>query len=148
MTDLPVLREHFLDLAARQSDKPGPRKTFSDEALKLLAEHDWPGNVRELKGVIETAYVFADTSPTIEAWHLKFPPLTEEPAEDDAPARRISDLSPRSEHAPKKHRTDEELIAAYRHCQGNIAQAAKLADVDRSTMQRRLRRLGFRPPKS
>jgi DNA-binding NtrC family response regulator len=51
-SDIPLLVNHFLS----KHHTPGvDRITVSEEALRLLAEHDWPGNVRELENCIERA---------------------------------------------------------------------------------------------
>ncbi len=52
-TDIPVLVEHFLG-------RHGGQRTFSPEALALLAAHDWPFNVRELQQVVERAVCLVD----------------------------------------------------------------------------------------
>lgn len=52
--DLPMLIEHFLDLAKRQH-RHSPVESVAPEAIAVLLEHSWPGNVRELEHVIERA---------------------------------------------------------------------------------------------
>lgn len=41
----------------------------SAETMELLARRPWPGNVRELRGVLEHAFVVAETGPITPA-HL------------------------------------------------------------------------------
>jgi len=53
--DIPLLVNHFLEKYRREE---GP-KAVSDEAMKILMEHDWPGNVRELENTIERACVLS-----------------------------------------------------------------------------------------
>jgi len=55
--DIPLLVEHFLQLA---SEKSGSRKTMAKEAMELLKSYDWPGNVRELENVIERAVILQE----------------------------------------------------------------------------------------
>ena len=50
--DIPVLAQHFLERMQRQT---GRQHVFSDEALRLMTEFDWPGNVRELENAVERA---------------------------------------------------------------------------------------------
>jgi DNA-binding NtrC family response regulator len=50
--DIPLLTAHILERLQRQKNV---KYTFSDEALRLLADYDWPGNVRELEHAIERA---------------------------------------------------------------------------------------------
>ncbi|WP_291275938.1 sigma-54 dependent transcriptional regulator [Flavobacterium sp.] len=49
--DIPSLLEHF---ATKIADEQGSaKKTFSNEAIKMLQEYDWTGNIRELRNVVE-----------------------------------------------------------------------------------------------
>lgn len=48
--DIPVLANHFLDIANRSNRV---KKKFSKTAIHILLEHNWPGNVRELKNCID-----------------------------------------------------------------------------------------------
>ena len=53
--DMPLLAQEFVD---RLSHELGREVSgISDEALRLLMDHDWPGNVRELENAIERAIV-------------------------------------------------------------------------------------------
>jgi DNA-binding NtrC family response regulator len=56
--DLPLLAQHFLDLA---KDIYGKKEAaFSDEALAAIQIHGWPGNIRELRNVIERTVVMLE----------------------------------------------------------------------------------------
>jgi nitrogen regulation protein NR(I) len=57
LDDLPLLIEHFLRLANRETTKRAT--TVSPETLQILEAYDWPGNVRELQSVIRYAVVHA-----------------------------------------------------------------------------------------
>lgn len=48
--DLPLLLDHFLQLAADEMQKPLPG--YPQELLQLLAAHHFPGNVRELRALV------------------------------------------------------------------------------------------------
>jgi len=56
--DIPLLVEHFINLAAAQLKCPRP--TVTDEAMALLASYPWPGNIRELQNVMERAVLLAE----------------------------------------------------------------------------------------
>jgi len=47
--DIPVLAEHFLQLAAQSNQNEICK--LSQDALQLLKQYTWPGNIRELKNV-------------------------------------------------------------------------------------------------
>jgi|TARA_B110000495_G_C22957386_1_gene560977 DNA-binding NtrC family response regulator len=46
---------------AKELDKDVP--SFSDEALKVLQDHDWPGNVSELELPVHRAVVSCGEGP-------------------------------------------------------------------------------------
>jgi transcriptional regulator with PAS, ATPase and Fis domain len=56
--DVPILAEHFLNLA-RQRTARSNVATISDAAMQLLEQYNWPGNVRELENTIERAVLLA-----------------------------------------------------------------------------------------
>lgn len=93
---------------------------LSPAARAELQARPWPGNIRELGNVLDVAVALAD-QPVIDLPDLP-PPALSAPAEpeDDLPA----------------------ILAA---CNGNMAQAARRMGVDRSTILRRMRRLGLAP---
>ena len=65
--DIPLLVDHFTALISAESGME--RKTFSDEAVKLLQEKSWPGNVRELRNVVERLLILGDS--VISAQNVK-----------------------------------------------------------------------------
>ena len=54
--DIELLANHFAQRMHRELGGFGV-PTFSQKALKVLADHSWPGNIRELKNVVERAVV-------------------------------------------------------------------------------------------
>ncbi len=65
--DIPLLVRHLMHKICERS---GKRITsLSDEALRIIQQHDWPGNVRELEAVIEWAVISCD-GEIVEAQHL------------------------------------------------------------------------------
>ena len=56
--DIPLLAQHFLEKFAKANGKPTP--TLTQDALRLLLEHEWRGNVRELENLIERAVAFSN----------------------------------------------------------------------------------------
>ena len=62
-SDIPLLAEYFIRLAAEKINKPLPR--VQAEFLKLLQSHSWKGNIREFKNVIERAVILSDGELTV-----------------------------------------------------------------------------------
>jgi transcriptional regulator with PAS, ATPase and Fis domain len=52
--DIPLLAEHFMEIAAEEGLKT---QGLSEEALQLMIEYAWPGNVRELQSAIRFSIV-------------------------------------------------------------------------------------------
>ena len=55
--DVPLLVEEFIREASQRHDRAFVGIT--DEAMRILQEHDWPGNVRELRNLVESMVVLA-----------------------------------------------------------------------------------------
>jgi DNA-binding NtrC family response regulator len=63
-TDIPMLANHFLSMIC---DAQGiPSKTFSDDALKALAEVNWTGNIRELRNIVERLIILCGKEITAD----------------------------------------------------------------------------------
>jgi transcriptional regulator with GAF, ATPase, and Fis domain len=56
--EIPRLIEYFLDLYAREYDRPSP--TLSPAAMRSFLAHSWPGNIRELENLVKRAVVLGD----------------------------------------------------------------------------------------
>ena len=56
--DIPLLADVCLADIAAQMGRPVPK--LSNEALRLLTEHEWPGNVREFRHALERAVALND----------------------------------------------------------------------------------------
>jgi two-component system response regulator PilR (NtrC family) len=56
--DIPLLANHFVDKYRKEMNK-GIRG-ISEEAMRILINHDWKGEVRELENVIERSIIFCN----------------------------------------------------------------------------------------
>ena len=57
--DIPLLVNHFVEKNCSESGML--RKSFSDEAIKMLQAKSWPGNIRELGNVVERLLLLGDS---------------------------------------------------------------------------------------
>ena len=55
--DIPLLVRRFIREMGDQHDRPFVG--ISDEAMRILMDHQWPGNVRELRNLVESMVVLA-----------------------------------------------------------------------------------------
>ncbi|WP_374637673.1 sigma-54-dependent Fis family transcriptional regulator, partial [Paracoccus sp. (in: a-proteobacteria)] len=134
--DLPPLRARGdLDwLIARISAGTEGRPRFAPETMALLRAHDWPGNLRELVNLCTLCAALCDGAP-VRPEDLPGDILAAARPLTGGPARAAA-LAHEAEEAAALRR----LIAA---CDGNISAAARRAGVERSTIYRRMRRLGL-----
>ena len=56
-SDIPLLAQHFLEIYAREYDRPGLE--FQPEALQCLLRRPWKGNIRELQNTINRAVLLS-----------------------------------------------------------------------------------------
>jgi Nif-specific regulatory protein len=138
-SDIPLLAEHFLQQlrghAARHIDG------FAPTTLEVLSRYSWPGNVRELRNVIERAVVLG-MGHTIEPDDLALTPLI-----PGLPTAQGSAESQPITAAPFRPMTLDELerehiLATLEAMQGNKSRAAMVLGVERSTLDRKLKRYG------
>jgi two-component system response regulator HydG len=116
---------HFLNKYSMATSRPAPQ--IGGEALNLLMRHDWPGNVRELENAVERALVVC-RGPEIRATDFSFQFEAE---------------------IPKGGQTLEDIGRAHiervlRETQHNLSRAARILDIDRTTLYNKLRRYGLR----
>lgn len=129
--DLPVLLKHFCtNLQAR--GYPGD-VDCSPDAMRLMMDYPWPGNVREMENAVEHGLICAINNVVVPAslpqeirdFRAVPPslPAADNGADPDTQARR-------------------EISQALRAAGGNKAEAARQLGIDRTTLWRRMRRLG------
>ena len=127
--DIPLLANHFLEKFARQMNRPVQR--LAPETLELLMRYDWPGNVRELENSIERALLMrreGDLKPEDFPFQLHpSGPLI-------ATGRRLEDVE----------RAHIERILA--ETSWNLSKAARILDIDRTTLYNKIRKYGLREP--
>jgi two-component system, NtrC family, response regulator HydG len=131
--DIALLSDHFRHRFAKQFNRS--ITGISEQAQALLCRYHWPGNVRQLEHTIERACVLC-TGTTIASGDL--------PEEIVAGARATEDPLPH-EPPPASPVDDEaaKLLQALRRAGGNKAKAARLLQIDRSTLYRKLRQFGI-----
>ncbi len=124
--DIPLLARHFLDRLSHELGKD--IADFSEDALKVLMDHNWPGNVRELENAVERAMVTC-RAPILTESDFAF-------LAHNGPARPWSVPAGISLEEMEK-----QLIAAtLQRTQGNIKSAAQILGIDRSTLYEKLKR--------
>jgi len=130
--DIRLLAAHFVALVSERLAETAVKVSgFSGDAMELLVSAPWPGNIRQLRNVIEQCVVLA-TSPLIPATLVQAA-LKSKPREF-LPFAQARD-----------HFEFEYLVALLQMTQGNVAQAARLADRNRSEFYKLLRKHELSP---
>lgn len=131
--DIPLLAEHFLQDFREQTGRKV--RGFSDEAMTLLQSYRWPGNVRELENVVERAVVLGKQQ-TITA--------------EDLPAvlkqGGIVPLLPVGQRTLKQALEVPErriLLETLEACHWNRQQTAESLGINRTTLYKKMKRLGL-----
>ena len=118
--DICLLANHFLRRIAQET---GCRtRTLSPAAETLLLRHNWPGNIRELQNVIERAAMFCQTE-LIQTADLRLPGSINVEPNSGSFKRLKSKLVADFE----KHY----LETLMHQCQGNVSEAARVAQKNR-----------------
>lgn len=125
--DIPLLAQHFL-----ATSRPGTPLTLSPEGHAALASARWPGNVRQLKNLIEQVAALTLTPVVPEAIVRRVLRETEEfnlPAFDDA----------------RRDFERDYLLRLLQATNGNVSQAARMAQRNRTEFYKLLARHGLDP---
>lgn len=127
--DIALLANHFLQLLASKYHKP--LNGFAPDALEALMTASWPGNVRQLNNVVEQVCALATT------------PLV--PLSLVQRALRVPSFEVLSYAEAKQRFERNYLIQLLKLTDGNVADAARLADRNRTEFYRLLQKSGLTP---
>jgi DNA-binding NtrC family response regulator len=126
-SDIPLLIEHFRELAAKEGHR---NEGLAPEALARMLDYGWPGNVRELQSVIYYALIKAHGGPIL-AHHL--PPELQTADSSGPPHPATTGPSPRAGGQKLDIESVRDAIAV---CGGNKVKAAQHLGVGRATLYR------------
>lgn len=134
--DIPLLTEHFLQIASRKIGRSAPPLTLA--AVQRLQQYDWPGNVRELQHVVERAIITSTKGQlNIELPSLSKPSRSIESAVAVEPAVR-TDAQIRKIEA-------DNIRAALKAANGKVSGprgAAEMLGLKPTTLASRIKALG------
>lgn len=127
--DIPLLANHFLDKLAA---KYGRRLSgFAPEALKALIAAPWPGNIRQLHNVVEQVCALA-TTPLVPLALVQR-------------ALRVPSVEVLPYAEAKRRFEREYLVGLLKLTDGNVADAARLAERNRTEFYRLLQKHALTP---
>lgn len=132
--DIPVLANRFLARYCAANGLPLDAKQFSPEAHDRLTGYHWPGNIRELESTVSRAALSAP-GRVIRAADLEFMHT-----HDPAPEEETSNRLPTLRHAERAH-----IIRVLEAVAWNKLEAAKVLDISRGTLYRKIDEFGLEP---
>jgi len=144
-SDIGRLTEHFAAQICRENGIPDKR--LSAAVLGALETYRWPGNIRELRNVIERLMILG--GPVININDL--PPEIAKAGSDAAPrsvgagndathaTSTSGSFSPKTWEDFKSESERSYLIEVLRHTAGNISEAARVLNVERTTIHKWLK---------
>lgn len=153
-SDVPVLANYFLHRFAKKTGRPV--RGFTEEALELLSQFDWPGNVRELQNCVERAVVLSThelvSAPEIKLSGLRATatPVTTPTMMVPSNAATTSPPAALGETVKLEKSLDEleqeHILATLEKTNWNKSQTAAILGIERSTLDRKLKRYGVNRP--
>jgi Nif-specific regulatory protein len=130
--DIPELAHYFLQ---RFNAETGRKlRGFSPQALELMRKYRWPGNVRELKNVVERAVVLA-RGEFIEHDDLTLSQISTAGDTGDLPVSPAQFRPASLSDIERQH-----ILATLVATNWNKSQTAALLGIERSTLDRKIRR--------
>jgi len=133
-----VLANHFLEFYWKRHREPDDvAPTLTDAGLEFLRSRPWRGNVRELQNVIEHVAVLAEPAQPIGPEDI--------PVYEESPREQPTSGFPASVMDEPYHVAKDRLIAQFEkeyllrlsmRAGGNMSRAARLANIDRTTLYR------------
>ena len=136
--DIPSLVTYFILKKATEM-KRRHIPTPTEDAMKRLIGYDWPGNIRELENTVERSMIL-DTGSQIFFWVIGA--LKQE----ETTARRKQDSYPGQETAALDEVIKTHIRKILDQCHGRIAGekgAARLMNINPSTLRKKMRKLGI-----
>jgi DNA-binding NtrC family response regulator len=125
--DIPTIADLLLQ---RLAVELGRDVAFEPDMVTALQQYAWPGNIRELRNVVERTVLLSGTNKTLHSKDLRFDVNL-------APDEVSTDQT----LTQQERRHIEEVLQAER---GQVARAAKILGLSRSSLYRKIKDYGIR----
>lgn len=138
--DIPLLADFFLRRSARKTDRSV--KGFTKEAIDMLVAYEWPGNVRELQNAVERAVILCNGS-SVDVGDIQLTSLRLRDSRAPAPVGTASYRDVPLEVLEREH-----ILETLDRLNWNKSRAAEILGIERSTLDRKLKRYEVNRPDS
>lgn len=140
--DIPLLAAYFIEKFCGLENVPA--KTLTAAALQTLTSFSWPGNVRQLAHTLHRAVVNTE-STRVDASDLAL----HQPV---APTASFNNHLQNLLHPPQQLLSladveDAHIRRVIDACQGNMTHAARILNIGRATLYRKLKHTGWVAPR-
>ncbi len=142
---IPILVHHFLSMFREKLKRN--IYGISDQAMNALTRYSWPGNVRELRHMIERACVLCKGS-TLSLDH--FPEEIFKPTQQTEPVATTAQQNSGGTNfgtdianLPPYISEEDEILEILKRARGNKTKAAAMLNINRSTLYRKMKKLGI-----
>ena len=127
--DIPVFVRYFINKLSEELEIGN--HTVSPELLDVFCNYEWPGNIRELKNILEKMLIMSESS---ELTLSDIPEYLS--SKMKAPVKKVVSV-------PSSSQEEEHIISVLSKYNGNLSQAARELQLSRSTLYRRIEKLGL-----
>ena len=151
--DIPLLVDHFL----REANETCGREIggFDSQALSALQNYDWPGNIRQLENVVERAVLLArgdhltmeDLPPEVTGQGGNDFASRATPATPGGTQLAVSDVAGKTLKEALEGPERQIILQALRANNWNRAATADALDINRTTLYKKMKRLGLDDPR-
>ncbi len=136
--DIPQLARFFVEKICNEMNRP--QLNISEDAIEAMGSYDWPGNVREMENIIERTIALTD-SPVIRSKDLP-PDISKRVVGTGLTTPQIT-----SQGIDMNQEIDNIEIEMIQQAmvleKGVKARAAKLLNINRTTLVEKIKRLGI-----
>lgn len=142
-SDIPLLIHHFLKMMSQTKEKH--IKGISKDTIKALSNYNWPGNVRELENIIERMVILADGE------QLTVQDLPEKILQEHSTDQLGHPIIPDDGFSLNNAINEYErllIIRALEKADWVKNRAAKLLNMNRTTLVEKIKKQGIEKPKS
>jgi len=142
-SDVPLLIHHFIEMNKKTRGKH--IKGISKDVVKALTNHEWPGNVRELENIIERIIILTDND------YLTLQDLPDKILKEHSHDRISTTLIPEDGFSLNNAINEYErllIIRALEKADWVKNRAAKLLNMNRTTLVEKIKKQGIEKPHS